>query len=125
MATIAPWTSVIPSRTIASLVHPHIIRVLEFGIEDTTPYLVLDYAPHGSLRARLPKGARLPVAAILPYVQQAAQALQFAHDARLIHRDVKPENLLLGRSQELLLRYEIALDRQISRALLRLRKKAA
>jgi serine/threonine protein kinase len=48
------------ARIIARLVHPHIVRVLDFGIEDRTPFLVMDYAPHGTLRARHPKGRRLP-----------------------------------------------------------------
>src|SRR5215467_9143981 len=79
----------IEARHIAMLVHPNIVRVLHFDVEEGLPYLVLDYAPNGSLRALIPKGARLPIAAILPYAQQASQALQFAHDAQLIHRDVK------------------------------------
>src|SRR5712691_363197 len=43
------------ARTIARLVHPHIVRVLEFGIEGKTPFLVMDYAPRGTLRKRYSK----------------------------------------------------------------------
>jgi serine/threonine protein kinase len=91
------------ARTIARLEHPHIVRVLDFGVEGQLPFLVMSYAPNGTLRQRHPKGARLPLATIVPYVKQVAAALQYAHDARLIHRDIKPENMLLGRNDEVLL----------------------
>src|SRR5438128_1855647 len=43
------------ARTVARLVHPHIVRVLDFGVESNTPYLAMDYAPNGTLRLRHPK----------------------------------------------------------------------
>jgi serine/threonine protein kinase len=91
------------ARTIARLAHPNIVRVLDFDVEDETPYLVMEYAPDGSLRQHLPAGTPLSPAAILPYLMQVAEALQYAHDQRLVHRDIKPENLLLGRRGEVLL----------------------
>jgi serine/threonine protein kinase len=91
------------ARTIARLVHPNIVRVLEFGVEGNTPFLVLDYAPNGTLRQRHPKGTLLPLPTVVSYVKQMAEALQYAHDEKLIHRDVKPENMLLGRRNEALL----------------------
>jgi serine/threonine protein kinase/streptogramin lyase len=84
------------ARTIAHLEHPHIVRVLEFGVEDGTPFLVMSYAPQGTLRHRHPKRSQLSLETILPYVRQVASALQYAHAAKLIHRDVKPENMLLS-----------------------------
>ncbi len=93
------------ARTVARLEHPNIVRVFDFGIEDSTntPYLVMSYAPNGTLRRRHPRGVPLPVATIVSYVKQVAAALQYAHDEKLIHRDVKPENMLLGRHNEVLL----------------------
>jgi eukaryotic-like serine/threonine-protein kinase len=91
------------ARTIASLVHPNIIRVLDFGVENGIPFLIMDYAANGTLRQRHPKGAVLPPAVFIPYVKQVASALQYAHDRKFIHRDVKPENMLLGRDNEVLL----------------------
>src|SRR5205814_6906641 len=88
------------ARTIARLVHPHIVRVLEFGVEGNTPFLVMDYAVNGTLRQRHPKGTRIPLATISDYVKQITDALQFAHDEKLIHRDIKPENMLLGRRND-------------------------
>ncbi len=104
------------ARTIAHLIHPHIVRILEFGVEDKTPFLVMDYAPLGTVRQRHPKSVALPLATIAPYVKQVAEALQYAHDEKIIHRDVKPENMLLGRRNDILLSdFGIALVAQSSR----------
>src|SRR5437763_5263216 len=91
------------ARTLARLRHPHIVRVLDFGVQEGTPFLVLEYAPGGTLRQRHPKGTRLPLQTVVSYVKQVASAWQYAHEQRLIHRDLKPENLLLGPDQEILL----------------------
>jgi predicted ATPase/DNA-binding CsgD family transcriptional regulator len=91
------------ARVIAHLRHPYIIQILDFGVEDSTPFLVMEYAPNGNLRQRYQQGTRLALETILPYVRQIADALQFAHDQKLIHRDIKPENMLLGRNNEVLL----------------------
>lgn len=101
------------ARTIASLLHANIVRVLDFGVERNAPYLILDFAPNGTLRQRHPKGTRLPLPTVVMYVKQIAEALQYAHAQRLIHRDVKPENMLLGRNNEVLLSdFGIALTAQ-------------
>jgi|GEM_PF-339680 len=95
------------AKTIARLEHPHIVRVITFSVakinSQDIPFLVLEYAPNGTLRQRYPKGTRLPLEAIVSYVNQIADALQFAHDQKLIHRDIKPENMLVGRHNEVLL----------------------
>src|SRR2546425_12819909 len=88
------------ARTLASLRHPHIVRVLDFGVQEGTPFLVMEYAPRGSLRQLHPKQMRLPLETVVSYVKQVASALQYAHEQRLIHRDLKPENLLLGHDQQ-------------------------
>src|SRR6516164_2910690 len=91
------------AETIATLAHPGIIRVLDFDVQDGVPFLVIDYAPGGTLRRRYPKGNLVPLPDIVSCVKQAADALQYAHEQKFIHRDVKPENMLLGRRQEVLL----------------------
>lgn len=91
------------AQTIAHLVHPHIMRVFDFDLEGDVPFLVVDYAPNGTLRQRCPRGVPLRLPTIISYVKQVADALQYAHDEKLIHRDVKPENMLLGRRKEILL----------------------
>jgi serine/threonine protein kinase len=91
------------ARTIANLKHAHIIRVLDYGIQESTstPFLVMDYAPKETLRRRYAPGTRLSPHHILPYVNQAASALQYAHDRKVIHRDVKPENMLLDENDRI------------------------
>jgi eukaryotic-like serine/threonine-protein kinase len=90
-------------RTAAHLSHPSIVRVLDFGIEETVPFLVMEYAPHGTLRQRIPQGTRLSIQEILPLVRQLSSALHYAHEQGVIHRDVKPANMLLNQRDEVLL----------------------
>src|SRR5579863_9946225 len=94
--------------TIMDLEHPHIVRVLDFGMKDfgknqRIPYIVMNYAPKGSLRGQHPLGTCLSLQTAVTYVKQLASALQFAHDKKVIHLDVKPENMLIGRNNEVLL----------------------
>jgi serine/threonine protein kinase len=104
------------AQTVARLMHPNIVRVMDFGVTDDTPFLVMDYAPGGTLRQRHPKGLRLNLPTIVPYVKQVADALSYAHSEKLIHRDIKPENMLIGRRNEILLSdFGIALISQSSR----------
>ena len=91
------------ARIIAHLDHPHIVRVLDYGVENKTPFLVMSYAPGGTLRHLHPRGTRLPLSTIVTYVNQVAGALQYAHRQKLIHRDVRPENMLMGWHNEVLL----------------------
>lgn len=91
------------ARTIALLDHPNIVHVLDFDVKEDIPFLVMEYAPDGTLRRRHPKGQRVPLPLVIAYVQQMADALQHAHNQRFIHRDVKPENMLPGRYGKILL----------------------
>jgi WD40 repeat protein/serine/threonine protein kinase len=84
--------------------HPHIVSLLNFGISrDDLPFLVMEYAPGGTLRDHHPKGERLPLPTIISYVDQLASALQYAHNHHIIHRDVKPENILVRADGTLLI----------------------
>ncbi|HLX39529.1 MAG TPA: serine/threonine-protein kinase, partial [Ktedonobacteraceae bacterium] len=91
------------ARTIARLLHPHIVRVTDFGIEGETPFLVMDYAPNGTLHQRHLAGSVLQPETVANYISQVAGALQYAHNERLVHRDIKPENMLIGRNNDILL----------------------
>jgi peptide/nickel transport system substrate-binding protein len=91
------------AQTIATLVHPAIVRVFDYDVQDGVPFLVMDYAPNGSLRRRHPQGSMVPLVQIVSYVKQVADALEYAHDHKVVHRDIKPENMLLGRREEVLL----------------------
>jgi class 3 adenylate cyclase/DNA-binding CsgD family transcriptional regulator len=63
----------------------------------------MDYAPNGSLRKRHPTGEVVPLAQVVSYVKQVATGLQYAHEHKVVHRDVKPENMLVSRHEEVLL----------------------
>lgn len=91
------------ARRAAALRHPHIISVLDFGIQNNVPYLVMDYASNGTLRRRYPRSTRVPLPDIVRYVEQVASALQYAHQRKIVHRDVKPENMMIGASGDILL----------------------
>ena len=91
------------ARTISNLEHPNIVRVRDFDVDGNIPFLVMDYAPNGSLATRHPKGSFLHPATMMQYVKQVVAALQYAHDQHVIHCDVKPENMLVGRNNEVLL----------------------
>jgi serine/threonine-protein kinase len=91
------------ARLVATLEHDHIVRILDFDVQNGIPFIVMSYAPHGSLRKHYPRGAQPGFDIILSYLEQIADALDYLHSRNLIHLDVKPENLLLGRNYEVLL----------------------
>ena len=104
--------------TIANLRHSHIIEVLDYGIQESTstPFLVMEYAP-GTMRQHYPRGTRLTPHNVLPYLEQVASALKYAHKHKVIHRDVKPENMLLDKENRVKLSdFGIAVVDETSRA---------
>lgn len=101
------------ARTIAHLQHAHIVRVTDFGIEDQTPYLAMEYMPYGTLRTLYPKQTRVPLDQVVAYAKQIAPALDYAHQQQVIHRDIKPENILLNaRNEAVLSDFGIALAQE-------------
>ncbi len=91
------------AQTLVRLRHSHIVRVLDFAVEQDRPVLIMEYAPHGTLRDRYPYGTCLPLATVADYIMQVASALQYAHNHQVIHRDVKPGNILLDADSRLLI----------------------
>jgi hypothetical protein len=90
------------AQAIAAMEHPHILPVYDFGEQDGLAYLVMAYAPNGSLQEALTPGnpafrfpLPLPLDLAGVILDQAAQALQHAHDRGVLHRDVKPANFLM------------------------------
>lgn len=90
------------ARTVASLEHPNILPVYDFGEENGAPFLVMPYLPGGSLRDRL-KAGPVPLAVASSWIGQLSDALDAAHAAGVLHRDVKPANVLLGKDDRLFL----------------------
>ncbi len=78
----------------ASLTHPNILQVYDYGEQDGVPYLVMPYIKNGTLKDRLESGDVTP-AQMARYLTEVAEALDFAHQKGIIHRDVKPANILI------------------------------
>src|SRR6185369_2029608 len=84
----------------AGLNHPNIIKVQDFSEHEGRAYLIMELATGGSLRALLQRratdGQPLAWPAGVALVVQAAEALEYAHANSMVHRDIKPDNLLLN-----------------------------
>jgi serine/threonine protein kinase len=87
----------------AALDHANIVPIYEFGEQDNIAYLVMPYLADGSLAGLLEREGAQPLSRVLQYVEQAAAALDYAHEHGIVHRDVKPSNLLLHPDGRLLL----------------------
>ena len=74
--------------------HPHVVGILDVGAHQGAPYLVMDFVPGRTLEDRLREGP-LPEARALELARKLAEALQHAHERNVLHRDVKPENVIL------------------------------
>lgn len=83
------------ARAVARLSHPHVVTVIDFGEDGGTPYIVLEYIEGETLKDRIRRMKRLPVAEAVAYAIEIGRALTAAHSERLVHRDVKPQNVLI------------------------------
>jgi serine/threonine-protein kinase len=89
------------ARAVAQLNHPHVVGVIDAGEESgdddgfATPYIVFEYVEGETLKDRIRRNGRLPVSEAIAYAIEIARALGCAHDSRIVHRDVKPQNVLV------------------------------
>src|SRR5438552_14292753 len=98
-------------RILARLQHPHILALLDSGATDEAPprpYYVMPYVDGETLRHRLDREGPLPLPDAMRLVRETGEALHYAHGAGLIHRDVKPENVLLSQGHALVADFGIA-----------------
>lgn len=86
------------ARAIAKLEHPNVVRVMDVDSTGKGPLIVMDYVDGTNLHALIVDHGKLPVHRVAEYVKQTARAIGCAHEAGLIHRDIKPGNLMLDRS---------------------------
>ena len=91
------------AQVLMQLNHPHIIRIYDANIEEGIAYLAMDYLPNGTLRKKCPQGSHLPAYEVMTYIKELTSALQYAHNHQIIHGDVKPENVLFGPKEEVVL----------------------
>ncbi len=87
------------AKSLAKLSHPNIVSIIDYGEHAGVPYLVMEYLPGGNLKDRL-KGQPLPWQDSIRLLLPIVRALQFSHQQGIIHRDVKPSNILITLSGE-------------------------
>jgi tetratricopeptide (TPR) repeat protein/tRNA A-37 threonylcarbamoyl transferase component Bud32 len=83
-------------RLAAQLQHPHIVPLLAAGSVDGLPYYVMPYIEGESLRTRLARGGELPLAEVVKILHEVLDAVDHAHQHGVVHRDIKPDNILLA-----------------------------
>ena len=89
------------ARAVAQLNHPHVVGVIDAGEEGgdddgfATPYIVFEFVEGETLKERIRRNGRLPVSEAIAYAIEIARALGAAHASRIVHRDVKPQNVLV------------------------------
>ncbi|MFB2770492.1 protein kinase [Pelatocladus sp. BLCC-F211] len=99
------------ARRLAACVHPNIVRVSDFFVENGLPYMVMEYIPGDTLgEAYTLPGIPLPEATAIHYIRQIGAALQVVHQNGLLHRDIKPDNIILrqGTQEVVLIDFGIA-----------------
>jgi serine/threonine-protein kinase len=83
------------ARIVARLSHPHVVTVIDAGEDQGTPYIVFEYVEGETLKGRIRRCGPLPVVEAVAYAIEIGRGLMAAHGERLVHRDVKPQNVLL------------------------------
>jgi serine/threonine protein kinase len=101
------------ARAAAALSHPNIVEVFDFNQQDDLSYLVMELVPNGSLRTLLRQrvlGQGWTLGLGVDLIRQAAEGLAYAHAHHMVHRDIKPDNLLLQRLSEQPERYQLKIS---------------
>src|SRR5215469_5452622 len=91
------------AKAVAKLSHANIVTIHEFGEQEGITYIVMEYVEGGTLKDRLKGGRAIPIAEALDFMIQAADGLHCAHINGIVHRDVKPANMLLRKDGHLLI----------------------
>jgi eukaryotic-like serine/threonine-protein kinase len=83
------------ARAVAQLSHPHIVGVIDAGEDESRPYIVFEFVEGETLKERIRRMGRLPMEEAIAYAIEIARALECAHAHHIVHRDVKPQNVLI------------------------------
>jgi serine/threonine-protein kinase len=83
------------ARAVAQLSHPHIVGVIDASEDEGRPYIVFEYVEGETLKERIRRLGRLPIPEAVAYAIEIARALGAAHARQIVHRDVKPQNVLI------------------------------
>jgi tRNA A-37 threonylcarbamoyl transferase component Bud32 len=83
------------ARAVAQFSHPHVVGVIDAGEDEGRPYIVFEYVEGETLKERIRRQGRLPIAEAVAYAIEIARALGVAHARHIVHRDVKPQNVLI------------------------------
>src|SRR5205085_2161155 len=83
------------ARAVAQVAHQHIVTVIDYGEDAGRPYIVFEYVDGENLKQRIRRLGRLPVTEAVAYAIEIARALAVAHERHIVHRDVKPQNVLI------------------------------
>src|SRR5215212_8738957 len=83
------------ARTVARLNHPHVVTVIDAGEDDGHPFIVFEYVDGDTLKGLIKRTGPLPVVEAVAYAIEIGRGLEAAHQERLVHRDVKPQNVLI------------------------------
>jgi tetratricopeptide (TPR) repeat protein/tRNA A-37 threonylcarbamoyl transferase component Bud32 len=92
----------------AQLQHPHVVPVHAAGMADGLPYFTMPLVDGESLRTRLKRDGQLPVAEVVRILRHVADALAYAHERGIVHRDIKPDNVLMAGSHALVTDFGVA-----------------
>ena len=103
------------ARRLATCLHPNIVRISDFFVEDGLPYMVMEYIPGETLgEAYVLPGIPLPEAVAIHYIRQIGAALEVVHKNGLLHRDVKPDNIILRKNTQEVILIDFGIAREFS-----------
>ena len=100
------------AKRLALCVHPNIVRVSDFFVEDGRPYMVMDYIPGQNLAEVVFDGQPLPEAIAVHYIRQVGSALIVVNQNNLLHRDIKPQNIMLRQGTEKVILIDFGIARE-------------
>ncbi|HEY4034584.1 MAG TPA: protein kinase [Ktedonobacteraceae bacterium] len=92
------------AQALKNLEHPHILCIRDMGVQENCSFLVTDYLPYRTFKQVYAPKSTQPLITVLPHLKMIASALQYAHSKHILHGDIRPENILLSKDNNILLR---------------------